>query len=79
MNPVTVAILTLRALSTLFTTAGRATESKALGQIADGLEAGQSVDLHMKAVADALKAGDAADWAGVAQRIQEDTDRLNQS
>lgn len=76
MNWLTYALVALRSSALVLGLQGRQTESSALAAVANALESGRNVDAHMAVVAEALKQGVAADWAGVLARIEADSDRL---
>lgn len=77
MNNTTLALLSLRSLALLFSLQGDAKASNALILMANTLESGGNIDRHMRAVADAFKAGKVPDWDDLERRIQADADRLH--
>ena len=81
MNPLTLALVTLRGLALSLSLAGQARASNALYSLADAAESGVNVDAHMAAVAEKLKSRSAStdDWSDVAGRIEADSDRLQGS
>lgn len=71
-----LAIISLRALAQLFTLQGQTKQADALALVAAGVESGADVDAHMRDVAAALEAGEAADWDDIHARITAEADRL---
>lgn len=71
MNPVLLAVVSLRAAALGLSIAGQSRASDSLYSVADALEAGRATDEHMALVAEKLKAGTVtdADWDDVATRI----------
>jgi hypothetical protein len=81
MNPLTLALVTLRGLALSLSLAGQTRASNGLYALADAAEAGVNIDAHMSAVAEKLKSRSANtdDWADVAERIENDSERLQSS
>lgn len=79
MNPVLLAVVTLRAAALAASLAGRHHQAEALYAAADLVASGKAVDEHMQGVADKLAAGDVTeqDWANVKARILADSERLH--
>lgn len=80
MNPKTLAIVTLRALATLFTLQGGTRQAQSLKLLASGIESGADVDAHMERVAQALEASGGSvssdAWDDVHARIMADSESL---
>lgn len=78
MNPVTLALVGLRAAALALELQGQEKSSNSLFALADAVEAGKAVDDHMAAVAEKLKDRNAtdADWEDVIARIEKDSARL---
>lgn len=79
MNPLTLALVGLRAAALALGLQGQSRSSAALNALADAAEAGKAIDDHLAAVAEKLKAGTVtdADWQDVLDRIAEDSARLH--
>lgn len=79
MNPLLLALVTIRGAALALTVAGDTKTSNALYLVADAIEAGKATDDHMRAVADKLKERDLSqvDWDDVLQRIEADHARLH--
>jgi hypothetical protein len=79
MNPVLLAVVTLRAAALAASLAGRSSTASALYSLADLTESGAAVDSHMADVAAKLKDRELtdADWSDVANRIHADSARLH--
>ncbi len=70
MDPLTVAMISLRGLGTLFALQGNAEVGKTINQVLDLYGAGKNVDAHMKAIADKLEAGDDLDdWSLIQAKL----------
>lgn len=78
MNPLTLALIGLRAAALALELQGQSRSSGSLYAVADAVEAGKVVDDHMALIAEKLKDRDATDddWADVAARIEADSARL---
>lgn len=78
MNPLTIALVSIRSAALALTIAGDTKTSNSLYLVADAIEAGMATDEHMQLVADKLKERDLtqADWDDVLQRIEDDHNRL---
>lgn len=79
MNPVLVALVSLRSAALALAIGGNKRASDSLYAVSDAIEAGRATDEHMRLVAEKLKARDltAMDWDDVEQRIRQDADRLH--
>lgn len=79
MNPITIALITIRGAALALLVAGDQKTSNALYLVADAIESGRATDEHMQVVAEKLKERDLTqvDWDDVLQRIQTDHDRLH--
>lgn len=73
MDPVSIALIAIRGLATLFEAQGDSRQANALRLLAKGIESGQDVNEHMDRVADALEAGQGADWDDVVSRIEQNS------
>lgn len=71
MNPILLAVVSLRAAALGLAIAGQTRASDSLYAVADAIEAGRATDEHMQLVAEKLKSGAItdADWDDVARRI----------
>lgn len=78
MNPVTLALIGLRAAALALELQGQSRSSNSLYMLADAADAGKNIDDHMAAVAEKLKDRSATDedWADVTARIEADSARL---
>ena len=76
MDPITLALVTLRGLSLALSLAGRTKNAADVETLASAVEAGRNVDAHMAAVAAALKSGQTKDWDAVHSAIEANSDRL---
>ena len=74
MNTVTVALIALRGLASVFTLQGQPKISEGLLKAANAVESGADVDQHLQTVADALAAGTEADWDDIIDRINQEAD-----
>ena len=79
MNPLILALLTIRASALAATVAGRPSTGKALYTLADLIEAGRATEAHMTEVATKLANQELteADWVDVRTRIEADAARLH--
>lgn len=79
MNPLLIALVTIRGAALALLVAGDTKTSNALYLVADAIEAGKATDDHMRLVADKLKERDLTqvDWDDVLQRIEADHARLH--
>lgn len=80
MNPLTLALIGLRAAALGLELQGQQRSANSLYALADAAEAGKAVDDHMNAVAEKLKDRNATDddWADVTARIEADSARLQE-
>lgn len=80
INPVILAIVSLRAAALAAAAAGQGKAAAGLYAAADLLETGRATDEHMAAVAEKLKSRTLtpADWLDVTARLEEETKRLNE-
>jgi hypothetical protein len=78
MNPVILAVLSLRAAALAATIAGQPATGNALYALADLVESGVATDEHMREVAEKLKDRELTqdDWDEVRARIVADSARL---
>ena len=77
MDPLTVSLLTLRGLSTLFMLQGKSEVGNTINQVLDLYGAGKNVDAHMAAIADKLEAGgDLDDWSDIQAKINAEVDEF---
>lgn len=75
MDPLTVSLLTLRGLGTLFALQGKPEVGNTINQVLDLYGAGKNVDAHMSAIADKLEAGDDLDdWSEIQDKINAEVD-----
>lgn len=81
MNPLTLALIGLRAAALGLELQGQSRSSAALYALADAAESGVAVDAHMAAVAEKLKDRHSTDedWEDVVARIEADSARLQGS
>lgn len=79
MNPLLIALVSLRSAALALSLGGNQRASDSLYSVADAIEAGRATDEHMRLVADKLKERDltSVDWDDVEQRIRQDADRLH--
>lgn len=79
MNPILLAVVSLRSAALALLLGGNQRASDSLYAVADAVEAGRASDAHMREVAEKLKSRDLtdADWDDVLARIQTDSDRLH--
>lgn len=78
MDPLTLALVGLRAAALALELQGQDKSAGTLFVLADAVEAGKNVDVHMKGVAEKLKDRSLTDedWADVNARIEADSARL---
>lgn len=78
MNPVLLAVLSIRAAALAASLAGRPSTASALYSLADLVESNRATEAHMAEVATKLKERDLtdSDWMDVANRIHADSARL---
>ncbi len=77
MDPLTVAIITLRSVGTLFALQGRPEVSTTINSVLTAYNAGKNVDKHLADIADALEAGDdLATWDDITARIDAEVDEF---
>ena len=72
MDPLTIALIALRSVGTLFTLQGRPEISSTINKALDGIQAGKNVDAYMAEIAEKLEAdqnGEAVDWDDLNARI----------
>lgn len=75
MDPLTVAVLSLRSVSTLFALQGKPEVGNTINQVLDLYAAGKNVDDHMAAIADKLEAGDSLDdWSDIQAKLDAEVD-----
>lgn len=79
MNPVLIALVSLRSAALALAVGGNQRASDSLYAVSDAIEAGRATDEHMRLVAEKLKERDitSVDWDDVEQRILADADRLH--
>jgi hypothetical protein len=79
MDPLTVSLLTLRSVGTLFALQGKPEISQTINAVLRAYQAGKNVDRHMAAIADRLeKGGTLEDWDDITDRINDEvTDFLD--
>ena len=74
MDPLTIALLALRGVSTVMDLQGRSEVGNAIRALLAAHQAGRNVDAHMQEIADQLDAGlDLAPWDDISARIQAET------
>lgn len=80
MNPVTIALISLRGLALSMTIAGRVTEAEQLFRFADFVAAGLATDEQMRKVADLLADREATsqDIVRILENIQAERAELHQ-
>lgn len=77
MDPLTVAIVALRSVGTLFRLQGAPHVSKTIDAVFSAYRAGKNVDAYMQEIADKLEAGDAlAGWTDLEARINAEVDQF---
>jgi hypothetical protein len=76
MNGSLFGIMILRSVSLLASLQGQPKLAQSLNVIADAADAGQDVDDHLKAVAEALAAGKEPDFDDIRTRIEAESARL---
>ena len=75
MDPLTVSLLTLRSVGTLFALQGKPEISETISAVLKAYQAGKNVDGHMAAIADRLeKGGTLDDWVEIQARINSEVD-----
>ena len=75
MDPITLALLALRGVTTVLDLQGREDISNTILALIDAHHAGRNVDNHMAEVAAALEAGtELATWTDIRHRIKAETD-----
>lgn len=73
MDPLTISLLTLRSVGTLFALQGKPEISQTINAVLKAYQAGKNVDKHMATIADRLeKGGDLADWGNLKRRINDE-------
>jgi len=79
MNPLLLALISLRAAGLAAALAGQTRSSDALYATADALEAGRATDVHMAEIAEKLKTRSItdADWDDYERRLAADQTRLH--
>jgi hypothetical protein len=79
VNPILIALISLRTLANIALAGGRSAEAAAVNGIADAIESGRATDAHLAMIADKLKVRQltAEDWADVRSRIDADAARLH--
>ena len=78
MDPLSLGLIALRSLATLFSLQGQVGQSNAFLALADAAESGIDIDNHLAIVAAALKEGTLGqeDWDDVTARIRGETDEF---
>jgi len=79
MDPLTIALIALRSVGTLFTLQGQPKITGAINAALDAYEAGRNVDAYMAEIADKLElAGtlSAEDWDDLTDRINSEVDEF---
>lgn len=75
MDPLTVALLTLRSVGTLFALQGKPQVGDTINQVLDLYAAGKNVDAYMQEISDKLEdGGDLDDWGDIQARINAEVD-----
>lgn len=76
MDPITIALIALRSVGTLFTLQGRPEVGTAINQTLEAYQAGKNVDAHLKEIAEKLELGnfDPTDWDDLTDRINQEVD-----
>lgn len=74
MDPLTLALLALRSVGTLFTLQGKPEIGRAINSGLDAIQAGKNVDAYMQEIADALEADAPVDWDDLAFRIESEVE-----
>lgn len=76
MDPLTVAMLALRGVASVFVLQGRPEISGAIGALLTAWQSGRNVDEYMAEIAAALEADEIADWADITKRIDGEVARF---
>ena len=77
MDPLTLAILGLRAIGTLFTLQGKPEVQTTINSLLAAYEVGKNVDNYMQEIADTLNAGgDMVTWENLTIRINNEVDEF---
>lgn len=77
MDPLTIAILALRSVGTLFTLQGKPEINNTINALLTAYQAGKNVDAYMQKIADNLEAdGDLASWDDITDRINDEVDEF---
>lgn len=75
MDPITIALIALRAVGTVFSMQGRPEISNTINDAITAYEAGKNVDAYMQEIADALNDGaELATWDDIRARINSEVD-----
>lgn len=77
MDPLTIALIALRSVGTLFALQGQPKVSEAINAALDAHQAGRNVDAYLQEIADKLESGiglSQEDWDELAQRINNEVD-----
>ncbi len=78
MDPITIALISLRAVGALFSMQGKPEISTTINQLLEAYSAGKNIDDHLEEVAAKLEAGalDPADWQDLTDRINQEVDEF---
>lgn len=75
MDPLTLGLIALRSVGTLFALQGRPEVGSTINSVLEAYSAGKNVDKHLADIADALEAGaDLATWDDITSRIDAEVD-----
>ena len=74
MDPLTIALIALRSVGTLFTLQGKPEVAGAINTALDAYQAGKNVDAYLQEIADALESGADPDWDDLTNRINDEVD-----
>jgi hypothetical protein len=74
MDPLTIALIALRSVGTLFGMQGRNDVQLGINAALDAVAAGKNVDAYLQEIADALEAGVEPDWDDLTLRINSEVD-----
>ena len=72
MDPLTVAMLALRGVASVFVLQGKPEVSNAIGALLGAWQSGRNVDAYMAEIATALEADEMADWDDITKRINDE-------
>jgi len=76
MDPLTVAMLALRGVASVFVLQGKPEVSRTIGALLTAWQSGRNVDAYMAEIATALEADDMAAWDDITHRIDSEVARF---